>query len=165
MKFLDHIRGTLHFHLPKSSTFAKLHLFSFSGGGLGVYLLLLLAALSNLMWLNKAFLCKQYTLTGSIGSFVQQLCFDFGRKDGSNRLIKIFNKGGKCGFSEPLAFPSMVDLIQYYQNRSLAQYNTKLDTRLLYPMSRYQQVSSRGRVVSAPHFICQHLFGGNVLHV
>lgn len=63
------------------------------------------------------------------------------RKDGSNRLIKIFQHGGKYGFSEPLAFPSVVDLIQYYQNKSLAQYNSKLDTRLLYPISRYQQVS------------------------
>uniref|UniRef100_A0A3Q3W6E9 SH2 domain-containing protein n=1 Tax=Mola mola TaxID=94237 RepID=A0A3Q3W6E9_MOLML len=63
------------------------------------------------------------------------------RKDGTNRLIKIFNKGGKCGFSEPLVFPSMVDLIQYYQNRSLAQYNAKLDTQLLYPISRYQQIN------------------------
>uniref|UniRef100_A0A673CHL9 SH2 domain-containing protein n=1 Tax=Sphaeramia orbicularis TaxID=375764 RepID=A0A673CHL9_9TELE len=62
------------------------------------------------------------------------------RKDGSNRLIKIFHHGGKYGFSEPLAFPSVVDLIQYYQNKSLAQYNSKLDTRLLYPISRYQQV-------------------------
>uniref|UniRef100_A0A3B4WVW7 Phosphatidylinositol 3-kinase regulatory subunit gamma-like n=1 Tax=Seriola lalandi dorsalis TaxID=1841481 RepID=A0A3B4WVW7_SERLL len=61
------------------------------------------------------------------------------RKDGSNRLIKIFHHGGKYGFSEPLAFPSVVDLIQYYQNKSLAQYNSKLDTRLLYPISRYQQ--------------------------
>ncbi|XP_036969548.1 phosphatidylinositol 3-kinase regulatory subunit gamma-like isoform X2 [Acanthopagrus latus] len=62
------------------------------------------------------------------------------RKDGSNRLIKIFHQEGKYGFSEPLGFPSMVDLIQYYQNKSLAQYNSKLDTRLLYPISRYQQV-------------------------
>uniref|UniRef100_A0A4W6E2X9 Phosphoinositide-3-kinase regulatory subunit 2 n=1 Tax=Lates calcarifer TaxID=8187 RepID=A0A4W6E2X9_LATCA len=61
------------------------------------------------------------------------------RKDGSNRLIKIFHHGGKYGFSEPLAFSSVVDLIQYYQNKSLAQYNSKLDTRLLYPISRYQQ--------------------------
>nr|XP_046246892.1 phosphatidylinositol 3-kinase regulatory subunit gamma-like [Scatophagus argus] len=61
------------------------------------------------------------------------------RKDGSNRLIKIFHQGGKYGFSEPLAFPSMVDLIEYYQNKSLALYNSKLDTRLLYPISRYQQ--------------------------
>lgn len=36
----------------------------------------------------------------------------------------------------------MVHLIQHYQNRSLAQYNAKLDTRLLYPVSRHQQVSS-----------------------
>uniref|UniRef100_A0A674NW37 Phosphoinositide-3-kinase regulatory subunit 2 n=1 Tax=Takifugu rubripes TaxID=31033 RepID=A0A674NW37_TAKRU len=62
------------------------------------------------------------------------------RKDGSNRLIKIFNKQGRVGFTEPLAFPSVVHLIQYYQNRSLAQYNAKLDTRLLYPVSRHQQV-------------------------
>ncbi|KAM7409647.1 hypothetical protein PAMA_001236 [Pampus argenteus] len=61
------------------------------------------------------------------------------RKDGSNRLIKIFNYEGKYGFSEPLAFPSVVDLIQYYQKKSLAQYNSKLDTRLLYPISKYQQ--------------------------
>nr|XP_015826332.2 phosphatidylinositol 3-kinase regulatory subunit gamma [Nothobranchius furzeri]XP_015826333.2 phosphatidylinositol 3-kinase regulatory subunit gamma [Nothobranchius furzeri] len=61
------------------------------------------------------------------------------RKDGYNRLIKIFHYGGKCGFSEPLTFPSVVDLIQFYQKRSLAQYNSKLDTRLLYPVSRYRQ--------------------------
>ncbi|XP_031159792.1 phosphatidylinositol 3-kinase regulatory subunit gamma-like isoform X1 [Sander lucioperca] len=61
------------------------------------------------------------------------------RKDGSNRLIKIYHHGGKYGFSEPLVFPSVVDLIQYYQNKSLAQYNSKLDTRLLYPITRYQQ--------------------------
>ncbi|XP_017269013.1 phosphatidylinositol 3-kinase regulatory subunit gamma isoform X2 [Kryptolebias marmoratus] len=63
------------------------------------------------------------------------------RKDGYNRLIKIFHHGGKCGFSEPLTFPSVVDLIQYYQKKSLAQYNSKLDTRLLYAVSRYQQVA------------------------
>ncbi|XP_034565175.1 phosphatidylinositol 3-kinase regulatory subunit gamma-like [Notolabrus celidotus] len=61
------------------------------------------------------------------------------RKDGTNRLIKIFHNGGKYGFSEPLGFPSLVDLIQHYQKKSLAQYNSKLDTRLLYPLSRYQQ--------------------------
>ncbi|KAM9385788.1 phosphatidylinositol 3-kinase regulatory subunit beta-like [Pholidichthys leucotaenia] len=61
------------------------------------------------------------------------------RKDGSNRLIKIFHHGEKYGFSEPLAFLSVVHLIQYYQNKSLAQYNSKLDTQLLYPISRYQQ--------------------------
>ncbi|KAK9519501.1 hypothetical protein VZT92_022227 [Zoarces viviparus] len=61
------------------------------------------------------------------------------RKGGSNRLIKIFHHEGKYGFSEPLAFTSVVDLIQYFQNKSLAQYNSKLDTQLLYPITRYQQ--------------------------
>lgn len=66
--------------------------------------------------------------------------FTFNRKDGSNKLIKIFHHGGKYGFSEPLVFPSVMNLIQYYQSQSLALYNSKLDTRLLYPLSRYQQV-------------------------
>ncbi|XP_032382811.1 phosphatidylinositol 3-kinase regulatory subunit gamma isoform X2 [Etheostoma spectabile] len=61
------------------------------------------------------------------------------RKDGSNRLIKIYHHGGKYGFSEPLVFPTVVDMIQHYQHKSLAQYNSKLDTRLLYPITRYQQ--------------------------
>ncbi|XP_028299907.1 phosphatidylinositol 3-kinase regulatory subunit gamma-like isoform X2 [Gouania willdenowi] len=61
------------------------------------------------------------------------------RKEGSNRLIKIFHNAGKYGFSEPLLFHSVVDLVQYFQRKSLAQYNAKLDTRLLYPISRYQQ--------------------------
>ncbi|XP_049588152.1 phosphatidylinositol 3-kinase regulatory subunit gamma [Syngnathus scovelli] len=61
------------------------------------------------------------------------------RKNGSNRLIKIFHDEGRYGFSEPLTFHSVVDLIQYYQNRSLAQYNSKLDTRLLFPISKYMQ--------------------------
>uniref|UniRef100_A0A8C2YW53 Phosphoinositide-3-kinase regulatory subunit 2 n=1 Tax=Cyclopterus lumpus TaxID=8103 RepID=A0A8C2YW53_CYCLU len=61
------------------------------------------------------------------------------RKGGSNRLIKIFHHEGKYGFSEPLAFTSVVNLIQYFQNKSLAQYNSKLDTQLLYPITRYQQ--------------------------
>ncbi|XP_077390825.1 phosphatidylinositol 3-kinase regulatory subunit gamma-like [Festucalex cinctus] len=61
------------------------------------------------------------------------------RKNGSNRLIKIFHHSGRYGFSEPLTFPSVVDLIQYYQNKSLAQYNSKLDTRLLFPISKYMQ--------------------------
>ncbi|XP_055077547.1 phosphatidylinositol 3-kinase regulatory subunit gamma-like [Periophthalmus magnuspinnatus] len=62
------------------------------------------------------------------------------RKDGTNRLIKIFQREGKYGFSEPLGFSSVMDLIHYYHHKSLAQYNSKLDTRLLYPVSRYQQV-------------------------
>lgn len=34
----------------------------------------------------------------------------------------------------------MVELINHYRHESLAQYNAKLDTKLLYPVSKYQQV-------------------------
>ncbi|XP_046906279.1 phosphatidylinositol 3-kinase regulatory subunit beta isoform X1 [Hypomesus transpacificus] len=61
------------------------------------------------------------------------------RKGGNNKLIKIFHRGGQYGFSEPLDFSSVVELIQHYHHESLAQYNPKLDTRLLYPISKYQQ--------------------------
>lgn len=62
------------------------------------------------------------------------------RKGGNNKLIKIFHREGKYGFSEPLTFGSVVELINHYRHESLAQYNAKLDTRLLYPISKYQQV-------------------------
>lgn len=58
------------------------------------------------------------------------------RKGGSNKLIKILQKDNKYGFVEPLEFNSVVDLIQHYQNNSLAMYNRTLDTRLIYPVSR-----------------------------
>ncbi|KAL0966653.1 hypothetical protein UPYG_G00297920 [Umbra pygmaea] len=61
------------------------------------------------------------------------------RKDGNNKLIKVCHRGGRYGFSEPLTFVTMVELINHYRHESLAQYNAKLDTRLLYPVSKYQQ--------------------------
>lgn len=61
------------------------------------------------------------------------------RKGGNNKLIKVFHRDGHYGFSEPLTFGSVVDLITHYRHESLAQYNAKLDTRLLYPVSKYQQ--------------------------
>ncbi|XP_063003464.1 phosphatidylinositol 3-kinase regulatory subunit beta [Elgaria multicarinata webbii] len=61
------------------------------------------------------------------------------RKGGNNKLIKIFHREGKYGFSEPLTFGSVVELISHYRHESLAQYNAKLDTRLLCPISKYQQ--------------------------
>lgn len=64
------------------------------------------------------------------------------RKGGNNKLIKVFHRDGHYGFSEPLTFCSVVDLISHYRHESLAQYNAKLDTRLLYPVSKYQQVCS-----------------------
>ncbi|XP_068106151.1 phosphatidylinositol 3-kinase regulatory subunit alpha isoform X1 [Hyperolius riggenbachi] len=61
------------------------------------------------------------------------------RKGGNNKLIKIFHRDGKYGFSEPFTFNSVVELINHYRSESLAQYNPKLDVRLLYPVSRLQQ--------------------------
>ncbi|XP_029395568.1 phosphatidylinositol 3-kinase regulatory subunit gamma isoform X1 [Mus pahari] len=61
------------------------------------------------------------------------------RKGGNNKLIKIYHRDGKYGFSEPLTFTSVVELINHYHHESLAQYNPKLDVKLTYPVSRYQQ--------------------------
>uniref|UniRef100_A0A8C5M0J1 Phosphoinositide-3-kinase regulatory subunit 2 n=1 Tax=Leptobrachium leishanense TaxID=445787 RepID=A0A8C5M0J1_9ANUR len=61
------------------------------------------------------------------------------RKGGNNKLIKIFHREGMYGFSEPLTFTSVVALINHYRHESLAQYNAKLDSKLLFPMSKYQQ--------------------------
>nr|XP_019957231.1 PREDICTED: phosphatidylinositol 3-kinase regulatory subunit beta-like [Paralichthys olivaceus] len=62
------------------------------------------------------------------------------RKGGNNKLIKIYHRDGRYGFSEPLTFLSVVELINHYRHESLAQYNAKLDTKLLYPVSKYQQL-------------------------
>uniref|UniRef100_A0A673L3A3 Phosphatidylinositol 3-kinase regulatory subunit alpha-like n=1 Tax=Sinocyclocheilus rhinocerous TaxID=307959 RepID=A0A673L3A3_9TELE len=61
------------------------------------------------------------------------------RKGGNNKLIKIFHRDGKYGFSDPLTFDSVVELIDHYRHESLAQYNPKLDVKLLYPVSKHQQ--------------------------
>uniref|UniRef100_A0A8C2Z0H7 Phosphatidylinositol 3-kinase regulatory subunit gamma n=1 Tax=Cyclopterus lumpus TaxID=8103 RepID=A0A8C2Z0H7_CYCLU len=61
------------------------------------------------------------------------------RKGGNNKLIKIYHRDGKYGFSDPLTFASVVELISHYRHESLAQYNTKLDVKLMYPISRFQQ--------------------------
>ncbi|XP_054623690.1 phosphatidylinositol 3-kinase regulatory subunit beta [Dunckerocampus dactyliophorus] len=62
------------------------------------------------------------------------------RRGGNNKLIKIYHRDGRYGFSEPLTFLSVVELINHYRHESLAQYNAKLDTKLLYPVSKYQQL-------------------------
>lgn len=66
------------------------------------------------------------------------------RKGGNNKLIKIFHRDGKYGFSDPLTFNSVVELINHYRHESLAQYNPKLDVKLLYPVSKHQQVMGYG---------------------
>ena len=69
------------------------------------------------------------------------------RKGGNNKLIKIFHRDGKYGFSDPLTFSSVVELINHYRNESLAQYNPKLDVKLLFPVSKHQQVSASSHEV------------------
>lgn len=75
------------------------------------------------------------------------MCLDVrpSRKDGHNKLIKIYHRDGKYGFSDPLTFTSVVELIWYYQHHSLVEYNAMLDLMLIYPVSRFQKVSERGR--------------------
>ncbi|EDO48108.1 predicted protein, partial [Nematostella vectensis] len=60
-------------------------------------------------------------------------------KGGVIKLIRIMYKDGKYGFSEPLTFKSVIDLVSYYKDRSLAQYNPKLDVKLAHPLSRFEQ--------------------------
>lgn len=75
------------------------------------------------------------------------LCLDIhlSRKDGHNKLIKIYHRDGKYGFSDPLTFTSVVELIWYYQHHSLVEYNAMLDLMLTYPVSRFQKVSEHRR--------------------
>lgn len=61
------------------------------------------------------------------------------RKGGTNKLIKIYHKNEKYGFSEPYNFSSVIDLVNHYRKVSLSQYNATLDVKLLYPVSRFQQ--------------------------
>lgn len=61
------------------------------------------------------------------------------RKGGSNKLIKIMHKNNMYGFSEPLRFTSVGELINFYHRESLAQYNPTLDVKLLMPVSRFCQ--------------------------
>ena len=55
------------------------------------------------------------------------------------QLVKICFVDGKYGFSEPFQFNSVTELVEFYQRESLKEYNKDLDTRLLYPVSRFTQ--------------------------
>jgi phosphoinositide-3-kinase regulatory subunit len=62
-------------------------------------------------------------------------------KGGSSKLIKICHSKvtGKYGFSEPFEFGSVNELVNFYQRESLRDYNKDLDTRLLFPVSRFHE--------------------------
>lgn len=61
--------------------------------------------------------------------------FFYRRKGGSNKLLKIYMKDGFYGFSD-CHFSSLVDLVNYYRQHSLAEHNRQLDIMLMYPVSR-----------------------------
>ncbi|KAL7049014.1 hypothetical protein ACKWTF_003568 [Chironomus riparius] len=68
--------------------------------------------------------CGEYTLTL--------------KKDGTDRVIKIFHNSGRYGFlKESVHFTSVVELIDFHRTRSLKDYNSVLDVKLLYPVSRF----------------------------
>ncbi|PIK62608.1 putative phosphatidylinositol 3-kinase regulatory subunit gamma [Apostichopus japonicus] len=73
------------------------------------------------------------------------------RKGGINKLIKIYHKMGHYGFTEPLKFHSVVELIHHYKHASLKQYNEKLDVRLLHPVSRKDQLYCKSIMDDIPH--------------
>ncbi|XP_015512895.1 phosphatidylinositol 3-kinase regulatory subunit alpha isoform X1 [Neodiprion lecontei] len=75
------------------------------------------------------------------------------RKGGANKLIKICHRNGKYGFSEPFNFQSVVELVDHYRNCSLAQYNSTLNIKLLYPVSRFQQDDDIGGMTDMKNVI------------
>ena len=61
------------------------------------------------------------------------------RKDGGNKLIKIYKeKDGRVGFTDSTTFPSLFALIEHFFVHSLQEYNSNLDIKLLYPVSKYE---------------------------
>lgn len=52
-------------------------------------------------------------------------------------MIKIFHNNGRYGFLKDCSFPSVVELINFYRSCSLKEYNSLLDIKLLYPVSRF----------------------------
>ncbi|CAF4918329.1 unnamed protein product [Pieris macdunnoughi] len=60
-------------------------------------------------------------------------------RNGTNKLIKIYNQDGRYGLCEPYEFNSVVDLVRFYREYSLAHCNSSLDIKLMYPLSRHQE--------------------------
>lgn len=59
------------------------------------------------------------------------------KKDGTDRVIKIFHNNGRYGFLKDCTFTSVVELINFHRTYSLKDYNQVLDIKLLYPVSRF----------------------------
>lgn len=60
------------------------------------------------------------------------------KKDGTDRIIKIFSTNGRYGFlKDAKSFGSVVELINHFRTNSLIEYNSVLDICLLYPVSKF----------------------------
>ncbi|XP_014663603.1 PREDICTED: phosphatidylinositol 3-kinase regulatory subunit gamma-like isoform X2 [Priapulus caudatus] len=78
--------------------------------------------------------------TNSVGDFALAV-----RKGSSTRLIKIYYDEGMFSFTprgqrpteNSLRFESVLTLVHHFEETSLEVCNSRVDTRLLYPMSRY----------------------------
>lgn len=55
--------------------------------------------------------------------------------------IRIKCEADKYGFVSPFTFDSVVDLIKHFKNRSLVEYNPKLDVCLMYPVEQKVETS------------------------
>ncbi len=61
------------------------------------------------------------------------------KKDGTDRVIKIFHCNGKYGFTKECTFSTVPELINFYRMTSLKEYNSILDVKLMFPVSRLTQ--------------------------
>lgn len=69
------------------------------------------------------------------------------KKDGADRVIKIYHSKGRYGFTIDGTYTSVVHLIEFYKKNSLKEYNTILDTKLMFPISRFDDDNYLGAVV------------------
>lgn len=69
------------------------------------------------------------------------------KKDGTDRVIKIYHCNGRYGFTKECNHASVVELIAFYKRESLKEYNTILDIKLMYPISRFDDDNYLGGVV------------------
>lgn len=59
------------------------------------------------------------------------------KKDGTDRIIRIYSTNGRYGFLKEGKYSSVVELINHFRTHSLIEYNAVLDICLLFPVSKF----------------------------